>query len=72
MGKKKKERREKEIKEGKCIILPYLLQTYYLPCVTFFFFLMFYCLFLRDRETEHEWGRGRERRGQNLNPGSKL
>ena len=35
---------------------------------------IFKCLFLRDRELEHEWGRNRERGRQNLKhvPGSEL
>ena len=42
-----------------------------------YFFLIFFFnvyLFLRQRETEHEWGRVRERETQNLKqaPGSEL
>ena len=43
---------------------------------TFLFFLIFFnvYLFLRERETEHKQGRGREREIQNLKqaPGSEL
>ena len=42
---------------------------------SFFYFIFFNVyLFLRQRETEHEWGRVRERETQNLKraPGSEL
>ena len=51
-----------------CLMWLILVITYYMtiitryPIKTFLFFFNVY-LFLRQRETEHEWGRGREREG---------
>ena len=53
----------------------YLFILFYFIFLIFFFkFFSTFYLFLEQRETEHEWGRGRERETQNRKqaPGSEL
>ena len=53
---------------------PHLYNTYIHTYILFYLFIFNVYLFLRQRETEHEWGRVRERKTQNPKqaPGSEL